>query len=268
MIIDCFTFNKELDLLEARLEYLNDVVDYFVVVEADITFSGIPREFSYVKNISRYRKYVNKILYFPLSVDVRDLNFSATVDRYDKSHAAWFVERTQRNHFVTALGLFNSGDRVLIGDVDEIPSKNGIAAMSRSLSDKMPMIVCQQQMFYYNFNQVQKLSWDGTIMTTVDQVRKLSAEEIRSKRSELPYVGHSGWHLSNWMTAEEIQEKIKSFSHQEYNKEQYTNIDIIRDNLQSGRDFLGRKFNAFEPFDIGTLPDDFKNIFLKTVKTA
>jgi len=268
MIIDCFTFNKELDLLDARFEYLNDVVDYFLIVEADITFSGMPREFSYIKNISRYRKYSNKILYFPVSIDTSNLDFTKKVDHFDPTSAAWFVEKTQRNHFISALQLFNDSDIVLINDIDEIPSKNAIQSAIRSLSNDMPMIVCQQQMFYYNFNQVQKDLWDGTIVTSVDQIKKLTAEGVRSKRMSLPYVGNGGWHLSNWMTAEEIQEKIKSFSHQEFNKEQYTNIDIIRDNLKSGRDFLGRKFNEFIPFDQQTLPEDFRNIFLKTVKSS
>jgi beta-1,4-mannosyl-glycoprotein beta-1,4-N-acetylglucosaminyltransferase len=40
MLIDCFTFFNELDMLECRLEYLYDKVDQFVLVEADITHSG------------------------------------------------------------------------------------------------------------------------------------------------------------------------------------------------------------------------------------
>ena len=39
-IIDCFIFYNELDLLEYRLNILNDVVDYFVIVESTHTFVG------------------------------------------------------------------------------------------------------------------------------------------------------------------------------------------------------------------------------------
>jgi beta-1,4-mannosyl-glycoprotein beta-1,4-N-acetylglucosaminyltransferase len=268
MIIDCFTFNKELDLLDARFEYLNDVVDYFLIVEADITFSGMPREFSYIKNISRYRKYVDKILYFPVSIDITGLDFDIRLDEYNSKHAAWYVERSQRNHFLTALRLFNDDDYVLIGDVDEIPSKSGITAMLRNLSQSMPVVVCQQQMFYYNFNRVQKDFWDGTIMTTVSQVKSQTVETIRIARRQHPFVRNGGWHLSNWMTAEEIQDKIKSFSHQEFNKEKYTDINTITKNLKEGKDFLGRSDNEFIPFDQQTLPEDFRNIFLKTVKSS
>jgi len=39
-IFDTFTFYNELDLLELRLNILGDVVDYFVINEETITFTG------------------------------------------------------------------------------------------------------------------------------------------------------------------------------------------------------------------------------------
>ena len=40
MIIDCFIFYNEIDLLKFRLEYLYNIVDYFVLVESTTTFAG------------------------------------------------------------------------------------------------------------------------------------------------------------------------------------------------------------------------------------
>ena len=40
MIYDCFTFFNELDLLDIRLNILNDYVDKFVIVESTKTFTG------------------------------------------------------------------------------------------------------------------------------------------------------------------------------------------------------------------------------------
>ena len=39
-IIDCFIFYNELDMLELRLTELNDIVDYFVLVECTKTHSN------------------------------------------------------------------------------------------------------------------------------------------------------------------------------------------------------------------------------------
>jgi beta-1,4-mannosyl-glycoprotein beta-1,4-N-acetylglucosaminyltransferase len=40
MVYDCFIFFNELDLLEIRLNELDDIVDKFVLVEADRTFQN------------------------------------------------------------------------------------------------------------------------------------------------------------------------------------------------------------------------------------
>ena len=40
MLIDSFLFFNEAELAELRIKYLNNIVDYFVVVEADITHQG------------------------------------------------------------------------------------------------------------------------------------------------------------------------------------------------------------------------------------
>ena len=40
MLIDAFTYFNEKELVELRLKYLNSIVDYFVVIESNITFTG------------------------------------------------------------------------------------------------------------------------------------------------------------------------------------------------------------------------------------
>ena len=49
-IYDCFLFFNELDLLEIRLNVLNDYVDYFVLVEATQTFTNKDKPLYYKEN--------------------------------------------------------------------------------------------------------------------------------------------------------------------------------------------------------------------------
>ena len=49
-IVDCFTFYNELDLLLYRLNILYDVVDYFIIVEATHTFTGIEKNLFFKEN--------------------------------------------------------------------------------------------------------------------------------------------------------------------------------------------------------------------------
>lgn len=48
-VYDCFTFFNELNLWEIRLSELNDVVDYFVIVEATKTFNENQKKFILMK---------------------------------------------------------------------------------------------------------------------------------------------------------------------------------------------------------------------------
>ena len=57
MIIDAFTFFNELDLLELRLNYLDSVVDYFVIVESNISHSGEYKSLTYLENKERFSKF-------------------------------------------------------------------------------------------------------------------------------------------------------------------------------------------------------------------
>ncbi|MBK6633151.1 MAG: hypothetical protein IPG38_01480 [Chitinophagaceae bacterium] len=45
-VFDCFTFFNELDLLEFRLKFLNDHVDFFVIAESNLTFNGKSKPWS------------------------------------------------------------------------------------------------------------------------------------------------------------------------------------------------------------------------------
>ena len=55
-IVDCFTFYNELELLNYRLNILDDVVDYFVIVEATHTFIGNEKKlyFNEYKEMVKY----------------------------------------------------------------------------------------------------------------------------------------------------------------------------------------------------------------------
>jgi len=73
-LYDCFTFFNELELLDLRLMTLNDVVDFFVLVEANRTHTGAPKEFIFEKNKDMFAEYLDKIIY----VKIEDLPIYAT----------------------------------------------------------------------------------------------------------------------------------------------------------------------------------------------
>ena len=52
-----------------------------------------------------------------------------------------------------------------------------------------------------------------------------------------------GWHFSFLKNSKNISRKIRSYAHQEYNKEEFFDIKTIDDKISQSKDILGRNFN-------------------------
>ena len=62
-VLDSVLMSSELDLLEIRLNELDSVVDYFLIVESNATFTGLPKETFFANNRDRFLKFAPKIVY-------------------------------------------------------------------------------------------------------------------------------------------------------------------------------------------------------------
>jgi len=73
-------------------------------------------------------------------------------------------------------------------------------------------------------------------------------------------VEKSGWHLTYFGSPEMISNKIDSFSHQEYNKEEFKNIDYIKEKVSSGEDLFGewRNYEKVDPETNQDLPRNWR----------
>ena len=47
MIVDAFTFLNEKELVELRVKYLSQIVDCFLVIEADVTHTGKKKNWNF-----------------------------------------------------------------------------------------------------------------------------------------------------------------------------------------------------------------------------
>ena len=126
MLIDSFLFFNEAELAELRIKYLEKIVDYFVVVEADITHQGKKKEWNFPKLLeSNLKKFSKKIQYHQLIIDQEKLKKEESwiIDNI-KGDQAHKVDNYQRNYIKTACKNFSNDDVLIISDVDEIPSKD------------------------------------------------------------------------------------------------------------------------------------------------
>src|SRR3990167_9547171 len=72
MVIDAFNYAGEEDILEIRLNVLDPYVDQFVIVEADTTFSGLPKPLFYSQQEERFKQFAHKIKYCVINQEALD----------------------------------------------------------------------------------------------------------------------------------------------------------------------------------------------------
>jgi beta-1,4-mannosyl-glycoprotein beta-1,4-N-acetylglucosaminyltransferase len=113
LVYDCFLFFNELDILEMRLNILSDVVDKFVFVEADRTFSNMKKPLLFEENQTRRSKFLDKIIHIKIT-------------DYPEYKDAWNMEYYQRNKIIDGICCCDLNDIILVSDIDETPNQKAI----------------------------------------------------------------------------------------------------------------------------------------------
>ena len=67
-------------------------------------------------------------------------------------------------------------------------------------------------------------------------------------------ISRGGWHFSFLGGANEIKYKIESYSHTEYNKEEYVNENHIAASIKEGKDVLKREGVVFKYMPLSYYP--------------
>lgn len=246
MIYDCFVFYDELDLLEIRLNVLNDVVDKFVIIESKKTFRGADKPLFYVENQERFSKFAGKIIHVVVE-DFPKINW-----RKLRPFSNWDREDYQRNSLAKALKHCQPDDVILFSDVDEIPTPEKVVEHLKTPGIK----TFYQELFYYYLNnlayehpepnQMYKdyIPWHGTVMANYSYFKKYGPNDMRTYRSkkdrEHVMVMDGGWHFSFMGGTEMILKKMRSYSHTEYMTEEMFNPQWVESSVRSGKDIFNR----------------------------
>jgi len=260
-IIDCFIFYNELDMLEYRLNVLDDVVDYFVLVEANQTFVGKSKQLFYNDNTHLFEKFNKKIIHI-----ICDLPFSRETIDISKNQQ-WINEKYNRNCIKDGLKQINMNehDLIIISDVDEIPDPNTLNKI-KTLDATNKIMVLEQDFYYYNLNSKRNEKCYFSKILSYDKYKTLNitCDDIRNSTGEIVQKG--GWHLSYFGDAYFIKNKIENFSHQEYNSVEFTELANIEDRINNCLDMFNRHGNN-GMYKISVIDNDYLpplyNIFLK-----
>ena len=244
MIIDSFLFFQELKILEIRLEYLYDVVDKFIIVEANETFAGNKKEFIFEKNKRNFQKYLKKIVYYKIKdrhknfhelinfLKKKDNNTSSMIKNilinhnyYNKEKIHNVLDTYHRECIHLPIHeICKEGDLIILSDVDEIPDKKVIKNLRSSKYLKKP-IVFKHNEFKYYINLYSNNNWIGSTINNYSDIKHKSLNLIRRDSKHRYEYKIGGYHYTSLGLEKEIINKIENWGHQEYN------LKLIKKNI-------------------------------------
>jgi len=228
-IFDCFMYYDEDLILDLRLNYLNNYVDKFVIVESSYTHSGDSRKCLF--DIKNYSKFKDKINYIILEEPPVDLSHVKKDDSFEKKNSKLILnavkrENLQRNTISKGLESALPEDLIIISDVDEIPNLEEINF--KNIENKI--ISFKQKFFYYKFNlKLNDYDWYGSkackkknlispqwlrnVKTKIFPFWRIDTFFSKKKYQNIKIISNGGWHFSNIKTPADIEKKMKTYLH-------------------------------------------------------
>jgi beta-1,4-mannosyl-glycoprotein beta-1,4-N-acetylglucosaminyltransferase len=247
-VYDLFLFNAEFDWLEIRLNELRNHVDHFIILESSQTFTGHEKPLYYQNSSECFSSFANKIVYSSLDTSWRWFPLK------------WSRERFIRNSLFSSVfptllppAAPNNKDVILISDLDEIPRPETITVLRNCDFPKRTNL--RSRFFYYSYQREhRKADWMHPQATWYDGMDKtVLPDTLRMGFEGKDYWNftNSSWHCSScFSTVAEMDFKIASFSHTEYNKPQFRDPAEIVRRVRNGLDLFDRpeeQYNKLDP---------------------
>jgi len=233
-VFDCIIFFNEVDLLNIRFNVLDKFVDYFVICESNFDHRGRHKELNF--NIKNFKKFEKKIIYIVL-------------EKFPELSNAWQRQDFQRDFLINGLKKAEENDIILFSDVDEIPNLD--VNIDRIIKNVNKVGIFNQKVFYFKLNLrvLDYETWEGTKILLKKNLHSFSWLRSKVKLKNLKYnfwrvdkfkkiyeIPDGGWHFSFLGSPETISSKIKSYTHSEYDSEEFTDLKKINDRIINFQD--------------------------------
>lgn len=286
MIIDSFIFNNEIDILKARLTYLDEYIDYFVIVESNNTFTGKPKKLILKKFIEKNFSHLKqKILIYENKAKILTCNdllnkkrntfkknspsLKAILNIYNQTKYRKEIalnETFQRELLNKAINRFIKNDEaiIIISDVDEIPNIKFLENLKNLKKNEIYYADMKQFIYSTRFLLIEK--WIGSVALRKNLINKFSIYYLRfmikhENKYLIPYkiIFSSGWHLTSFGSILMIRDKLSSWGHWELNT--YINNKFLFYRIKRCFDIFGRKKKIIYLKNEKYLPNKINSIF-------
>ena len=264
-IYDCITFFDESLQAHLRFNILNNYVEQFVVCESKFDHKGNYKGVNF--KIENYKEFKSKIIH--LVID----------EQFPDTSNTWKTQAFQREFIFNGLNNANPEDYIMFSDPDEIPRPE----ILENLKLKKKFGIFLQKMFCYKLNiyNPHESPWEGSRICLKKNLKSIDflRQKILKKNTHYPFwridkersiqlIDNGGWHFNYLSEPEQISKKLKTFAHEEYNKDKYTQIEVIKKNIQEMRDLFNRGYKYNKVQLDNTFPEyilNNKNKFYKWI---
>jgi beta-1,4-mannosyl-glycoprotein beta-1,4-N-acetylglucosaminyltransferase len=244
--------NDEMDWPEIRLHTLNSTVDYFVILESSVTFTGKDKPLVLKENWGQFKDFHNKIIYHVL--ENPPIGATRTWDYEDYQRNAMFL---QTFPVMEGLQKPEKGDIILVSDVDEVPRPAAVLLLRNC--DVSRRVTLRSRFYYYGFQNMHiGPEWahpQATVFGGLKKGQTILPADLRNGEGgnrlrgwwDKEDLGNAGWHCSTcFETIEQVLTKMGSFSHTGLNREEFRDPTRIVDRVRKGKDLWDRKGEMYQ----------------------
>ncbi|KAL3623655.1 hypothetical protein CASFOL_032471 [Castilleja foliolosa] len=200
-VFDGIIFSNELDILEIRYNELNPYVTKFVILEANTTFTGIPKPLYYAANRNRFAFAEDKIVHGVFPGRVASLGSNEDPFKLESE------QRLAMNQLLRRAGI-STDDLLIMSDTDEIPSPHTVKLL-QWCDGVPPVLHLELKHYMYSFEfPVDYSSWRASI-----HVYNQWTQYRHSRQSDI-ILSDAGWHCSFcFRYLREFVFKMTAYSH-------------------------------------------------------
>lgn len=284
-VIDVVPYNGE-PIILFRLKYLWDVVDEFVIVEAQETHSGKPKAELYFDAMrAEFEPYMSKITYLVITSfpPVPTAWLESVPPRFawmqKGAHESWwremyqreFGERYLREQYIESNVPFIA----VVADCDEIPKRDALifAAAHADKFGESP-VALEMDFHYYSWRWRKVYKWASAFIVNDRWLaaRPRPAEDAKTSGEMSPFnaartgtdryrvLPMAGWHCSYFFSKDGLRRKLESFAHRECDQSTFKTDAFLNSCIQGGKDIVGRggTEDCLPTTDFSSLPEGWE----------
>jgi len=220
MIYSIFPFLDEFHLLDLKINEEIDVVDKIIVIDCNMTFSGIEKEPLLWQRKKQYSDPKIEIRFFDA------VNAPKSFPRW-----AWSSQKEQRN---AGIPEYKEMDIIFTADVDWIINKEIIPEIVDMTLKGKGYTTIETKMYYYYLNLLanKKVSFPFIRGDVLYQRFSGLISDTHRYRGYDHFIIEKSRHFGYFKNAANISRKIMSFGHQEWNLPKYTAISNIKNKMK------------------------------------